>query len=293
MTTKSENFGVLSSDSSSLVTLWHKYFGIDVSPFFPRPGPLSIRRDQESGIGFFDGSFLPADEKVYMQLASHDWYYDPFKWEFKFASKLVEPGESVLDVGCGDGAFLQCCVARGIPIESLTGSELNKDAAEKVANLGFKVVTEGIVDEVIDKYDFITAFQLLEHVPDPVGFLEKLMKLLRPGGRLIISVPNWNSLFGRTLDPLDWPPHHCSRWDEESFAGISRILRLKLVGLKYEPLRPMHFNRWRQLFWQDFRESNVCKMLYTKPVVKSIDFILPTLRRFFRGHTILGVFKKY
>lgn len=66
------------------------------------------------------------------------------------------------------------------------------------------------------RFDAITLFEVLEHLPDAKAFLGSATQLLEDGGVLILSTPN-NKMCWRP--PLDYPPHHLSRFTTKSLQG--------------------------------------------------------------------------
>ena len=72
---------------------------------------------------------------------------------------------------------------------------------------------EDHADQRPGHYDAVTSFQVLEHVTEPASFLRACVKALRPGGRLLLGVPNNDSFLGLLEDNwLNMPPHHMSLW---------------------------------------------------------------------------------
>jgi SAM-dependent methyltransferase len=101
-------------------------------------------------------------------------------------------GAAVLDIGCWDGAlgdFLQAERAA-----TLDGIEPNRDAARRAQRRYRRVVTsrvEDALDEVAPgTYDVLLLLDVLEHLPDPWGVLERCRLLLRPTGSALVSLPN-------------------------------------------------------------------------------------------------------
>ncbi|MGH7361217.1 MAG: class I SAM-dependent methyltransferase [Candidatus Methylomirabilales bacterium] len=116
----------------------------------------------------------------------------------------------LLDVGCGSGKFLRQMGAVGW---RLTGIEVDAEAAARAREVTPNVFvgdpTEAPFPE--GSFDLITAFHVIEHLPDPLGALRNLVRWLAPGGLLIVEVPNaagWGArLFGRYWSGLDFPRH--------------------------------------------------------------------------------------
>jgi SAM-dependent methyltransferase len=110
--------------------------------------------------------------------------------------RVKKPGV-LLDAGCGPGYFMVSAQKRKWHVEGLDIS--SKAVAFAKASFGLKV-TEGPLEQAAlfeNEFDLVTAWQVLEHAPHPFGALVALRGALKPGGILVIEVPNLNSLFGR------------------------------------------------------------------------------------------------
>lgn len=111
--------------------------------------------------------------------------------------KLVEKmtrkkSGSILDVGCGTGAFLHTMKVAGWQV---TGLEPDGNAAAKAKELYAiePLKSEKLYDLSSGSYDAITLWHVLEHVHDLHGYMKKLKNLLKPDGQLLIAVPNYTS----------------------------------------------------------------------------------------------------
>jgi SAM-dependent methyltransferase len=99
-------------------------------------------------------------------------------------------GGDLLDVGCGDGNFLEAAQDTGF---LCAGTELSEYAAERVRRrLRIPVMTGPIcaIEWPVASFDVVTMWHVLEHLTDPRGDLAIVHRLLRPGGLLFIAVPN-------------------------------------------------------------------------------------------------------
>ena len=99
--------------------------------------------------------------------------------------------KNVLDYGCGAGGFLEkvhnfCNIAVGIEPDMSLVSYLENNFDEK------NIQIYSNLNEVSNKFDFITCFHVMEHVKDPVNELSKLRHILNKDGKIIIEVPNIN-----------------------------------------------------------------------------------------------------
>jgi SAM-dependent methyltransferase len=112
---------------------------------------------------------------------------------------------SLLDVGCGDGSFLLAAKARG-----WTGTGLERFPDDARAK-GLDVFADVSELKQTSDFDCITLWHSLEHIAEPFKLLEQLSGLIKPGGRIIVAVPDfggWQArLFGRFWLHLDVPRH--------------------------------------------------------------------------------------
>ena len=120
------------------------------------------------------------------------------------------PGK-LLEVGCGRGRFLERMRRAGWQVQ---GTEFDPAAAERVrAKYGLQIDVGDLaaLHYPADAYDAIAMSQVIEHVHDPRALLEECRRVLRPGGRLVLSTPNAASLAHRR-DGRHWrglePPRH-------------------------------------------------------------------------------------
>ncbi len=121
-------------------------------------------------------------------------------------------GGNLLDVGCGTGNFL--AEMQQQRAWRLSGLEPTREAAAYVRErLGIPVLNQTFenADLAPNSQDVITMWHVLEHVASPTTTLKKAWELLKPGGYLIFSIPNYESLgrllFGRFWVGWDLPRH--------------------------------------------------------------------------------------
>jgi 2-polyprenyl-3-methyl-5-hydroxy-6-metoxy-1,4-benzoquinol methylase len=107
-----------------------------------------------------------------------------------------KPGRRLLDIGTGDGRFLIAASRAGFVIDA---TELSDTGIQYAATRGF-AVRKGQVTEIDFgecKYDLITIWHVMEHVPNPREVLMNCRRLLAPGGILVVAVPNEDCLLYR------------------------------------------------------------------------------------------------
>lgn len=200
------------------------------------PEQVELLECPACGFQFFDPK-QAGDGLFYEHLdVGNGLYYNDTRPEFDVALQHARKNHcaSLLDIGCGSGSFLDLAKQQGL---ATSGMELNNAAAEQAAAKGHTIfqslLTEDFLRNHHQKYDFITLFQVVEHVPDPVDILSKAKHLLNDHGTIMISVPNRDGICRLfPLNPHEWPPHHISRWRTSDFRELatSSGLTLKSVG---------------------------------------------------------------
>ncbi|WP_338684431.1 class I SAM-dependent methyltransferase [Haloferula helveola] len=190
------------------------------------------------GFRFFDPKFVGTAE-FYQELMKRK-SYPAMSSEFKSAIEfcLKNNLRTLMDVGGGEGAFLD--MAREAGFET-TGVELNREAAAVAAGKGHRMFTKPLeeigLDEIGGAVDFLSLFQVIEHVTDPVGFMKTAASLVRPDGYLCVAVPSVRRMIGLLHhDPADWPPHHMSRWRIVDLQRLGDACGLKLVASRADQL---------------------------------------------------------
>lgn len=212
--------------------------GIDVSTDLNGHTTLDLERCDDCDCLYFY-PVLPGSPAFYEQLMRQTWYYPSEKSEFSFAARLVNPQDSVLEIGCGRGAF-----AEHIRDNDYTGLEYTDASVNAARERGLNVLRESIEDYVARtgrQHDVVCFFQVLEHVPDVKSFLEAAVACLKPGGLLIISVPSADSFLDCVVNNiLNMPPHHVTRWSEKALNSIAERHGLQVMASEKEVLVDEH-----------------------------------------------------
>lgn len=166
-------------------------------------------------------------------------------------------GKLVLDAGCGVGGVTQALVVRGARVIALDiGPKL---AAEARARCGCPAVvgTLAATGFASNRFDVVVSSEAVEHTPDPRAAVRELYRLVRPGGALVLSMPNrlWQapvraaSLVG--LRPYDgyenflWP-QQLRAVLEQAGADIIEHRGIHLWPFQIKPLRAV--SRWVDQF---------------------------------------------
>jgi SAM-dependent methyltransferase len=106
-------------------------------------------------------------------------------------------GTRWLEVGCSTGHFLEEASRAGL---DAAGLDISTGAVELARRKGLKAQAGTLERLVTDGlYDVVAAFDVIEHVPDPGGFLRLARRCLRPGGLLALTTPDTRSLTCRLM----------------------------------------------------------------------------------------------
>jgi len=124
------------------------------------------------------------------------------------------PALDVLDVGCATGSNTSNITSKG---HRVTGVDISENAIEKYKARGFDGHVMDIsagLDFADESYDLVFCSEVIEHLVRPEELVREFARVLRPGGRLVLSTPNsafWAyrflGLFGITVTELQHPMH--------------------------------------------------------------------------------------
>jgi len=203
----------------------------------------------------------------------------PVAWWLRYGRRTLDAipwaGDGELcDFGCGDCAFLRLCRRRGWRV---CGVDFNEKVARWARERdGLEVVAGTWPGEALAgrTFDVITAWHVLEHLPDPVGWVRAAAQRLNPGGYLLVCCPDAGSWAFRTFGP-DWygldVPRHISHFTTGKVVEL-----LAGAGLAVERIRPqarrktLHASaefraaRTGSLFWRALAASS----LFWRPVAR-------------------------
>jgi SAM-dependent methyltransferase len=222
-------------DADVLAREYRRVFGVDLRC---PDQPLHLRRCARCDLAFFTPPFS-GDEALYEVLQRVPWYYQADKPEYRFAAAHVTPVDAVLEIGGGDGAL-----AAHLECRSYRLLELNRAAVDAARRRGLDARDDRVEEHAVqhpEAFDVVCAFQVLEHVPGPREFVSALLACLRPGGRMILSVPADESFVGRERhNLLNLPPHHVTRWSDHALTDLASLFGLEVVALNHDTLAPGH-----------------------------------------------------
>ncbi len=155
--------------------------------------------------------------------------------------KRVKTGSHILDAGCGSQRYKKFCAHLKYSAQDF--AQFTQD--DQVTLLGEKNFGEKYeygkldyegniwdINEASGTFDVILCTEVLEHIPYPVETVKELARLLKPGGKLIMTAPS-NCL--RHMDPYFYSSGYSDRWYEEIFSRNGLIAeKIEMVGDYYK-----------------------------------------------------------
>ncbi|MHA1962170.1 MAG: class I SAM-dependent methyltransferase, partial [Candidatus Thorarchaeota archaeon] len=114
--------------------------------------------------------------------------FDRGMWEAKRRLHCFESMCSILEIGSGAGPFIYGARQKGIDITGVEPDEKSRIMLREMYHIPVRSDLSEISDD--ETFDTIVMFHSLEHIPDPVNYLKRLKKHLKPGGKIVIEVPN-------------------------------------------------------------------------------------------------------
>ncbi len=188
--------------AAEIIEIWQRNAGLDVTRDLKGHPRIDLYRCNLTGVKFFQPGDIFGSDSLYERLSrSSDEYYQQSSWEHRAALEDLADCKRVLEVGCGFGSFMKLLRNEaGIASE---GIEINSVAVQAAQAEGLRVEQVALHDFAqrhAGEFDGLCAFQVLEHVPDLREFLVDCARLLKPGGKLVIAVPNDDSFIGESTE---------------------------------------------------------------------------------------------
>jgi SAM-dependent methyltransferase len=137
--------------------------------------------------------------------------YGLYKRYRQIIRRVPKPGY-ILDIGCATGLFLNSMKLKGWKVYGIEPSPLAAQYAQQ--RFGLDVVQDSFESAGLDNniFDVVTLWDVFEHVSNPLQTIQKIWDVLKPGGLLVINLPNpesWDRyMFGKYWAGWDVPRHY-------------------------------------------------------------------------------------
>ena len=156
---------------------------------------------------------------------------------------LLAPQEHILDFGCGSGVMLPFLAQHSNFVTALDIDLIPLERVKKHIPLAVNIKVIDARETPISmleakSFDIINALDVLEHVDDLPGTLSQLMRLLKPGGQLVVSGPTENILYqiGRRLAGPEYSGEYHERGIAEIKRELNHMARIEHIATLYWPV---------------------------------------------------------
>ena len=261
---------------------------------YPDNITMELFRCDKCEFGLFNPT-ITGSASFYKDVTSNDYYLNN-RWDFQIAIKKVAHTlqKTILDVGCGQGAFLDLIHQneKNIACHGLDTNPL-------VEKLPAHIKLHQSISTLPQNIDAITMFQVIEHISNPDAVFKDIEKSLKPGGLVFISAPDYSGpvrFFTDTHTAL--PPHHVSQWNPKCLKAFLERLGYEDLETIREPLPDYLFESYLPeiiFHFLKIDDKPVWKYRFKKyfilPLINILKFLkiksLPL-----RGHTCLVIARK-
>lgn len=204
----------------------------------------------------------------------------------------LEHGSRVLDVGCGRGVMLRAMLDLG---HEAHGVEITAEAAAGADPRAQIRIAPDLADAEYEtnSFDAVIMWHVLEHLPNPSQTLEELRRIIRPGGRLILAVPNFASWQAQRMG-ADWfhldLPRHLYHFTPQTLTRLLNRYEFDCRGVKHFALLQNPFG-WLQSSLNrltDAPRNSLYSLLHRGDTADSND-LSARQRRVLRAAYLLGL----
>lgn len=206
----------------------HLYAELESSNYYIEPETMTIFQRENPTVAdmenYLSEQYSRGFYKKYSELR-------PLKIETgnRRLKRLLKYGMNVrscADIGCATGAFMECAQNFGFEVKGFELSQIAINLApDSIRNKIIKADINSYLVSTSEKFDLVTAYDILEHVQDPKSFLQELKMLLNPGGIIAISTPDTEHFLRRLLGkawPMLQPMQHTFLFGR---SGLTRLMQ--------------------------------------------------------------------
>jgi SAM-dependent methyltransferase len=148
----------------------------------------------------------------------------------------------ILEIGSGLGYLTYSLIradynAKGLDISQTAVNKANETFGDHY----IRADLSEYADQFPESYDVVILTEVIEHVADPLDFIKNIIKLLKPGGRAIVTTPN-KSFYPSGINwASDLPPVHCWWFSEDSIRYIAERLKTEISFIDFTNYYKKHY----------------------------------------------------
>jgi SAM-dependent methyltransferase len=189
-----------------------------------------------------DGGWLKAEDHVAANEATRE-------RRMKYLAPNLDKKLDILEIGCSSGFMLFPLVAAGHVCKGVEPSGVFREFVRSRGIEVFDSIEHLSTSKELARYDLIMHFFVLEHISDPIHFLNRQLEILKPGGKLIFEIPN-------AADPLaslyDIPAFERFYWSKAHpwyFNENSLHYLMGKLDVEYELIREQRYDLSNHIIW--------------------------------------------
>jgi 2-polyprenyl-3-methyl-5-hydroxy-6-metoxy-1,4-benzoquinol methylase len=181
--------------------------------------------------------------------------------------KYRPTSRTLLDIACRGGAFVKAAEQAGIEAWGIDAEADVIAVAKKVH--GLKNLHAATLREFADKpglkgyFDIISLFEILEHVTYPQVFFETAKGLLAPGGAIVLSIPNYDTLGGYPRE--NDAPYQWALWNEKTIRGFLERHGFRIAVLQHIDASPRQFANFFHRTQPNKTEEQMASSVFSYP----------------------------
>jgi 2-polyprenyl-3-methyl-5-hydroxy-6-metoxy-1,4-benzoquinol methylase len=195
----------------------------------------------------FAHPFTACNSEYYTVTYTGDVFYKEWKWEYTIAYKILKTLNSrnvqLLEIGAGNGAFVNRIAGTLIPKENILCTEFSEYGKKKIQSMGIDCVSEDILSlNVIrnkGRFSIICMFQVFEHLDNVDTIFKCINQISNSDAQLFIAVPsNKHRNFYFSINKrLDFPPGHLSCITPEGMDFLANRHGWQVIKNYYQPTK--------------------------------------------------------
>ena len=196
----------------------------------PQPNDLSV---------YYESKNYKPHQSVNKSLWDYIYHFirnQSFRYKLLIIKKFHPDATSLLDYGTGTGEFLHYLHKKDFIVSGVEPNNKAREQANILLNNRIKVS----INEIEDRFDIISMWHVLEHLPQPISIIKKLKERLHSDGLLIVAVPNFKSFdashYGSSWAAYD-VPRHLWHFSPKSIRHLFDKCQMEVIAQK-----PLYFD---------------------------------------------------